>query len=141
MKKTEAHWGMDKLLFHPVYVHDNASNVTKALKIMNPPRTGIGCLAHAINLAAGSATSIPEVSNLLAKVRKMITAFRKSTTANSVFKKKQELLLPDKEHKLILDCPTRWNSSYDMLDRSHEQYQVQNLIYHFKCVLIYFLAP
>lgn len=140
MKKTEQNWGMDKLLFQPVYVHDNASNITKAPRVMNPPRTGIGCLAHTINLAANSATSIQQVSNLLTKARKVIAAFRKSTLAHIVFKNKQALLLPGNDHKLILDCATRWNSSYDMLERLHEQYQVWvNCLYHFKCTLKYFL--
>ena len=108
-----------------MYVHDNATNVTKAPKLIEPPSMGIGCLAHTINLAASSATKIEVIANLLAKARGLVTTFRRSTTANNVLKKKQELLLPDKQHhKLILDCPTRWNSSYDMLQRLNEQSQV-----------------
>ena len=42
--QTEKAWGIDKLLFQPVYVHDNASNATKAPKVMDNPRLGIGCL-------------------------------------------------------------------------------------------------
>lgn len=134
MIATEQKWELDGLLFKPVYVHDNASNITKAPKIMGTPRIGIGCLAHTINLAAGAATSLRQVSELLLKGRKLVTTFKRSTLAATVFKKKQELLLPEKQHKLILDCPTRWNSSYDMLQRLNEQSQVS--FFHDKCQTI-----
>ena len=65
-----------------------------------------------------------EVAALLAKARSLVTTFKRSTIANNVLKKKSELLLPDKQHKLILDCQTRWNSAYDMLEKLNEQSQV-----------------
>ena len=60
---------MDKLMFDPVFVHDNAVNVTKTPKIVENPRLGIGCLVHTINLAAISATAVKPVANLVAKAR------------------------------------------------------------------------
>lgn len=125
MEKTEQSWGLDKLLFNPVYVHDNASNITKAPSLID--RLGIGCLAHAINLAACSATSIDQVSLLLAKGRKLVGTFKRSTLAANVLKVKQSLLLPEKNYKLLQDCPTRWNSSYDMLERLNELSEVSSL--------------
>ena len=112
MDQIEKTCGIDKLLFNPVYLHDNASNVTKDPKLMETPRLGIGCLAHAINLAACSATSVDEVSKLIDKGRGLVTAFKKSTIASNVLKMKQKLLFDGKNKKLIQDCPTRWNSSY-----------------------------
>ena len=103
MKEVEANWGLDSLLFPPVYVHDNASNATKAPKIMQPLRNGIGCLAHTINLAECAATSLPEVTQLLNKSRKLVGTFKRSTIAANCLKKKQELLAPEKEYKLIQD--------------------------------------
>ena len=50
--------GIDKLLFSPIYVHNNATYVKKALKLKETPRNDIGCLTHTINLATGSATLI-----------------------------------------------------------------------------------
>lgn len=64
--------------------------------------------------------AVQQMSRLLAKVRKIVTFFHRSTTAAHVLKTKQELLqLPI--HKLIQDTPTRWNSSYDMIERYIEQ--------------------
>ena len=127
MKITEQKWGLDTLSFQPIYVHDNAANVTKDTKNMDPARIGIGCLAHTINLAANSATSIEKVSVLLKKARVLVKTFKKSHLAAAVLKKKRQLLLPDKGHKLILSCPTRWNSSYDMLERLNEQSRVSHI--------------
>ena len=95
IKENEQKWGINKLLFNPIYVHNNATNVTKAPKVMENPRLGIGCLAHTINLAANSATSLGQASNILSKGR-IVTAFKKSTAATIVLKKKQALLLPTK---------------------------------------------
>ena len=91
MTNTEEKWGMDKLLFGPTYVHDNAANVTKAPKIMENPRLGIGCLAHTINLAANCATGIQQVSTLITKGRKLVTVFNKSTLAFNCSKEETDI--------------------------------------------------
>lgn len=63
-------------LFPPVCVHDNATNATKAPKVRETPRNGIGCLAHTINLAANAALSSPEMAKLLNKGRKIVGTFK-----------------------------------------------------------------
>ncbi|XP_049447026.1 E3 SUMO-protein ligase ZBED1-like isoform X1 [Epinephelus fuscoguttatus] len=56
----------------------------------------------------------------LARVRRIATFFRRSTTANHILKEKQKLLqLP--AHKLTVDVVTRWNSALDTLERFLEQ--------------------
>ncbi|XP_026112867.1 zinc finger BED domain-containing protein 4-like [Carassius auratus] len=80
----------------------------------------ISCFAHVVNLAAKKAVSINTVSRLLARVRKIVTFFHKSTKAHHVLTVKQEMLnLP--RHKLIHDVTTRWNTVHDMLERYTEQ--------------------
>nr|XP_054594517.1 E3 SUMO-protein ligase ZBED1-like [Nothobranchius furzeri] len=80
----------------------------------------ISCFAHSVNLAAKRAVSINGVSRLLGKVRKVVTFFHRSTTANQALAVKQQMLnLP--KHKLIHDVITRWNTSHDMLSRYVEQ--------------------
>ena len=118
---------MDELIFDSVFVQDTAANATKAPKIMEDPRLGIGCLAHTINLSAISAisaTSVKPVVNLVAKAKKLVTVLHKSDQAAIVLKRKQALLLENKMPKLIQECATRWNSTYDMLQRFTEQSQV-----------------
>ncbi|KAK0147399.1 hypothetical protein N1851_013125 [Merluccius polli] len=45
--------------------------------------------------------------------------FSKSSTDNYLLQQKQ--LLGLKTEKLINDCPTRWNSTYEMISRASEQ--------------------
>ena len=55
-------------------------------------------------------------------MKRLVNFFHRSTcsTARAMLNEKQELLKL-LEHKLITDCPTGWNSSYDMLEGFLEQ--------------------
>ncbi|XP_077095961.1 E3 SUMO-protein ligase ZBED1-like [Siphateles boraxobius] len=99
---------------------NNAANIVNAVNETVEPGPQTGCFAHTVNLAAKRAVSINGVSRLLGKVRKVVTFFHLSTTANQALAVKQEMLnLP--KHKLINDVITRWNTSHDMLSRYVEQ--------------------
>ncbi|KAL0202013.1 hypothetical protein M9458_000031 [Cirrhinus mrigala] len=98
---------------------DNAKNIVNAVEVagFSP---NIRCFAHTVNLASQKGMGVNQMSRLLGRVRKVVTFFHRSTTAAAVLKDKQEMLqLPP--HKLIQDVSTRWNSSYDMLERYLEQ--------------------
>ena len=100
-------------------VTDNASNMKVAAKKAEL-EPHLGCFAHTVNLAAQRGLQVKSVSRLLAAVKQNVNFFHPSTTANALLKQKQaQLNLPI--HKLKNDCPTRWNSSYDMLHRFLEQ--------------------
>ena len=102
----------------PVFT-DNASNMKVAAKKAEL-EPHLGCFAHTVNLAAQRGLQVKSVSHLLAAVKQNVNFFHQSTTANALLKQKQaQLNLPI--HKLKNDCPTRWNSSYDMLHRFIEQ--------------------
>ena len=66
-----------------------------------------------------------EVSRLLGKGRKLVTLFHQSTSLNDKLMEKQPLIFDTSPsyigHKLIMDVPTRWNSSLAMLQRLSEQ--------------------
>ena len=93
---------------------DNASNMTVALEVAGAQK--LGCLAHTLNLASNKAMSIQSLQKVLAKVRSIVTFFHKSNIATEMLKEKQ-LALQLPQHKLINDCKTRWNSTYQMIQR------------------------
>jgi hypothetical protein len=77
----------------------------------------IKCLAHTLNLTG---LTVRQAANLLAKIRRIVGYFHRSTFSTSMLNQKQELCKTP-IYKLIKDVPTRWNSSYDMLERYLEQ--------------------
>lgn len=110
-------WGIsDKV---EVITVDNASNMTVAVEVSGA-NLKLGCFAHTLNLASNKALGIPSLDKILGKVRSVVTYFHKSNIATEILKEKQVALqLP--KHKLIMDCKTRWNSTYQLLTRFLEQ--------------------
>ena len=100
-------------------VTDNASNVVLAAREAEfEPH--VRCFAHTINLATQRALKVNGLARLLGRVRRIVSFFHRSTTAAHLLKENQDLLkLPHR--KLTIDVSTRWNSSYEMLERFLEQ--------------------
>ena len=116
LNEAVTEWGLDGK--DPVVVTDNASNMTVAARLAG--LTHIQCFAHSLNLASQRALKIQSVARLLGRVRRVTAFFRRSTLASEQLKQKQRLLqLPS--HRLITDVITRWNSSYEMIERFLEQ--------------------
>lgn len=104
---------------NPPIVSDNASNMSVAAKEFGT-ELHVGCFAHTLNLACGKALKLPAVSRLLARLRRIVSFFHRSTTATAILKDKQTLMnVP--EHRLIMDVSTRWNSALAMISRFLEQ--------------------
>ena len=105
----------------PTAVSDNATNESKAFKILKWNR--IACFGHNVNLAVKYALKDDSATDILARGRRVVQYFHKSTTAANILKEKQKISLPSElwDKKLVQDVATRWNSSYDMLERLIEQ--------------------
>ena len=95
-------------------VSDNAANIIKAVRLLN--WKSVPCLAHTINLAAKTGLRVQQVSKILAKSWDIVAYFKSNAYATFTLHKKQTLLQIN-ELNLIQDVDTRWNSTYDMLDR------------------------
>ena len=118
LSEVKVSWSLPNI----IAVTDNAANEKKAFEILNWIR--FGCYGHRINLVVKNAlSSSNEITRVIAKGRKLVTFFHQSTSANDCLLGKQRLLLKEEQvgHKLIMDVPTRWNSTVAMLRRLIEQ--------------------
>ncbi|XP_024875989.1 zinc finger BED domain-containing protein 1-like [Temnothorax curvispinosus] len=105
---TEWHIGKDNVV---AIVTDNAANIVKAVSDTFGKDKHLGCFAHTLNLVATSLLKHNnEVNALCAKVKALITFLKHSVIAADELRKYNT-------KKLIQSVPTRWNSTYYMLER------------------------
>ncbi|KAL1514400.1 hypothetical protein ABEB36_003661 [Hypothenemus hampei] len=93
-------------------VTDNAANIVKAIDIAFTKRKHIPCFAHTLNLIVQSGLQFKDLQEIITKMRAIITWFKQSCIASDALRK----AVPS-EKKLIQDVPTRWNSTYYMMER------------------------
>lgn len=114
-----AMWDLDTLSNTvPIFiVSDNARNYTSALA--RTAWSPLQCFAHTLQLAIADAKK-DDVPDVIRKVRSVVSHYNRSAKASKRLEEFQEQMgLP--RHKLSQDCPTRWNSEFDMLSRFVEQ--------------------
>lgn len=100
-------------------VTDAAANMIACGRMLHIRQTV--CIAHSINLTVKKACDqVPALTEIPNKARQIVTYFRSSTTAKEKLNQMQQQMgAPCK--KLINEVPTRWNSTYHMLERMTEQ--------------------
>lgn len=110
LKTVVKEWGIDKKI--ACVVTDNASNVVAAIRLCDWRH--ISCFAHTLNLVVQS--SLEKMRTILVKVKTIVEFFKRSSQALAKLQNMQEQLGLSKL-KLIQDVVTRWNSTYDMVER------------------------
>jgi len=102
-------WSVEKSSLN--VVTDSGANVKKAIAQMGVERWR-PCFAHTLQLCVNGSLAHKDVSELpkiMAKARSIVGHFRRSPLATTQLERAQQQLdLP--RHKLLQDCPTRWNS-------------------------------
>ena len=99
---------------------DNARNIVLALDNLDWPH--VGCFAHTLQLGVKKAMEVPEIARALGRAKRLVSHFHPSVKSTNVLHQKQKDL-HHAEQNLIQDVPTRWNSSYYMIERILKQQQ------------------
>ncbi|XP_061725455.1 E3 SUMO-protein ligase ZBED1-like [Cydia pomonella] len=108
-------WGISSSL--SAVVTDNATNIVNAVSSSNVlEKNNLTCAAHSIQLAVNKSFLMENVANVCSKASKIVGHFRHSNVAAKELETMQEQL-EMKQLNLIQSCKTRWNSTYEMLDR------------------------
>ena len=117
-------WKVPKTRVHTV-VRDNAANMVAGIEQCGLP--AIGCAIHTLQLVIKDCILCQRsVSDMLARSRKIVGHYKHSHLAVERLQAIQrQLSLPD--DKLVQDEPTRWDSTFYMLERLVEQQRVISL--------------
>ena len=100
-------------------ITDNASNMDLASRLGE--WNSRHCFGHTLQLAIDDGIKMsPGIREMIKSTKAIVAFYNRSTKDTERLTELQEQLsLP--KHKLLSDCPTRWNSTYYMLTRLLEQ--------------------
>ena len=92
---------------------DNGANITAAIEKLEVPH--LPRFNHTLQLAVEQALKLPEVSKITSRCKRLVAHFNHSPKSYYLLHQKQ-VALGYKQHSLINDVVTRWNSSYHTYD-------------------------
>ena len=110
------------------YMKENWSLCTRVLsthavegrKTADALKTDIGCAVYTLQLAIQAGLKLDVIEKLLSYGSRLVSHFRHSPLATSALRQKQSELNTE-QHSLKQYVKTRWNSSFEMIDRLAEQ--------------------
>ncbi|CAH2095690.1 unnamed protein product [Euphydryas editha] len=114
LKNTIELWGLTGKVM--LAITDNAKNIVNAINLLGLRH--FGCYAHTINLVVEDVLKI--VKEHLDKIKNVETYFKRSASATEKLLKYQTQQQVSTPKKLKQSVPTRWNSTYFMLQRFFE---------------------
>ena len=117
LKEIAERWGV--LRYVLTISHDQASNMEAAVRILTDEYNwqSLPCSAHRLQLCVLAGLSISAIDRLIAAAKKIVGHFSHSVVATVALKEKQNQMNNIDAKKLINSCATRWNSTYEMLER------------------------
>lgn len=117
LQETLVTWNLTEKV--NIFVRDNGRNIVAAMD--SAGYVHVPCLAHTLQLVIkDGCLGSKVVANVTSICRRLVCHFKHSCHANKVLREAQACVgLPNK--KLKQDEPTRWDSTYNMLNRLIEQ--------------------
>jgi hypothetical protein len=114
-EKILQEWGINRQAVHCM-VRDRGSNMIKAMQLSG--FENVNCAIHQIQLCIRAGIDSQEwLQELIVKLKKIVTHFNHSLVARDELTKIQKERLNQPALFVIQDCPTRWNSTFYMMER------------------------
>ena len=111
-------WGLEGKV--NAIISDNAANLVAAIEDI-PGVTHIPCASHTLQLVVmNEVLRDISLNEIITQAKKIVTYYKHSTKATISFQNSQSAINAP-SHRLIQDVPTRWNSTFLMLNRLYEQ--------------------
>ncbi|XP_075671983.1 zinc finger BED domain-containing protein RICESLEEPER 2-like [Castanea sativa] len=127
IKMSSREWGIDGIF---TLIVDNASSNLTTIKflqrvtkdwnvaVLENEFMHMRCCAHILNLIVGE--GLKEIDGSIARVREAVGYVKSSPNRNQTFRNFMERLGMESKSLLCLDVPTRWNSTYLMLETAEK---------------------